>query len=269
MKYCVYVHKDLEGNVFYVGQGTLTRAKRVSSSVYTDSSKSKEYLLKIKELNYNFCSEILFSGLNKESSELLEKEVYDAMSLKFILTNKHRPASVKEMDFNYFDDILYYDPLSPSFLRWKVDRKTGKNHNTYLVRKGCVAGTLNSNGYYIININKKLFLAHRIVYLLQHKSIDSSMVIDHIDQNRQNNNANNLRMVTQRTNTLNSKIRADNSTGFCGISYCKKRDRYKAYITAENNKQINKVFSCRLYGKEDALKMAIAARAKMYAEFHK
>jgi len=260
MKFCVYVHKDVNGNVFYVGQGTSVRAKRLSSKTYIDSSKSKEYLEKIKQLDFNFTSEIIFSNLTKENAECLEKEVYDAMSKIFTLTNKNRPASVKPMEYYYFNSALYYDPTSPSYLRWKTDRRTGKNSNMVIAKKDATAGTLNSTGYYIVSIDKSLFLAHRIVYLLNTGHIDQDMVIDHKDRDRTNNSIENLRAVTQRANTLNSSIRSDSSTDIAGVSFCFKRNRYRAYVTGTNGKQISRSFSCKVYGKEKALQLAILAR---------
>ena len=70
-------------------------------------------------------------------------------------------------------------------------------------------GTINYYGYLVIRINGKHFLKHRIVgYSFLGLNIDNpKQQIDHIDRNRQNNNMNNLRIVSHQENQFNKNAK--------------------------------------------------------------
>lgn len=55
------------------------------------------------------------------------------------------------------------------------------------------------------------------------------LVIDHIDLNKTNNRVENLRIVTNRENCANNKV-SRNKTGFVGVSYIKKINKWIAVI---------------------------------------
>lgn len=61
------------------------------------------------------------------------------------------------------------------------------------------------SGYLRVEIRKKHFLIHRLVYQAwSDEELKDGMVIDHIDANPQNNNIENLRQVTQKENIGNA-----------------------------------------------------------------
>lgn len=76
--------------------------------------------------------------------------------------------------FDYRDGELY----------WKVSRGNG-------MKIGDLAGTVRTDGYRSIQINGKLYLAHRLIFLYHYGYIPKE--IDHIDSNPSNNNISNLR----------------------------------------------------------------------------
>lgn len=57
--------------------------------------------------------------------------------------------------------------------------------------------------------------AHRLIYMLVHGPIDPTMVIDHIDGNRLNNDINNLRVVDTRTNVSNRQCHREGKLPGC------------------------------------------------------
>lgn len=61
------------------------------------------------------------------------------------------------------------------------------------------------SGYYTVHINKKIFYIHRLVFETFNKKIPFNYIIDHIDNNRLNNNLNNLRLFTKKQNANNKK----------------------------------------------------------------
>lgn len=63
-------------------------------------------------------------------------------------------------------------------------------------------------------------------------------IVDHIDRNPLNNTLPNLRICTKQTNAINTAVRVDNRTGYKGVSYHKKGEKFRAYIVI-NGKQIH------------------------------
>ena len=57
--------------------------------------------------------------------------------------------------------------------------------------------------------------------------------IDHIDSNGLNNLTSNIRKVEHYQNIINSRFRADNSSGFRGVSFDKSKGKWVARITTK------------------------------------
>lgn len=73
--------------------------------------------------------------------------------------------------------------------------KVGKSRKSY--------GHLNSQGYYTTQFKRDQFLVHRLVMQAFHQK--SSLHVDHIDGDKENNNLTNLRYTTQSENNKNRK----------------------------------------------------------------
>ena len=99
------------------------------------------------------------------------------------------------------DDIrrcLSYDPETGT-LTWRVTlSSTGK--------VGSIAGCLNALGYRVIRVNRKLYLGHRIAWLLHHGEWPERD-IDHINMDKGDNRLVNLRLATRSQNVANSSSR--------------------------------------------------------------
>lgn len=94
-------------------------------------------------------------------------------------------------------ELYYYDATSPTFLRWNKDIFSGRYHNQKNVSKGNVAGGMGNSGYYQVRVNGRLTLVHRVIWELLNGEIPDGMFIDHIDQDKTNNDISNLRVVTR------------------------------------------------------------------------
>lgn len=161
------------------------------------------------------------------------------------------------MDFsNYF----YYDETSPSGLRWKISRYTGKNYSQEHIKANSQAGSLASNGYWQVSLNYRSYKVHRIIMQLHGAEI-ASKHIDHIDGNRQNNKLHNLRAISPEMNPRNAKRYSTNTSGYTGVSHVAVNGH--GYIRAfwcEEGKVRQKYFSISKLGKEQAVRMALAFR---------
>ena len=109
-------------------------------------------------------------------------------------------------------------------LIWKVS--TGKR-----AKVGNIAGSLGNSGYFQISINKKLYLSHRLIYIWHYGNIESHIHIDHINRIRNDNNIENLRLVTCQENNFNRGM-------VKGYDFHKKTNKFRAQIEI-NNKKIN------------------------------
>ena len=89
--------------------------------------------------------------------------------------------------------------------KFSYDPETGvltHNHSVGGVAKYSEAGTINQKGYRQVCMNKKVFLAHRLIYKLM-TGKDPVEVLDHKDGNRCNNRWENLRPATWQENNWN------------------------------------------------------------------
>lgn len=123
------------------------------------------------------------------------------------------------------DALLSYDPDTGS-IAWR--------HAKFLQKAmtrpaGAEAGGRTLNGYITICIKKKPFYAHRLAWLLTHGEWPSAEV-DHINGDRSDNRAANLRLATQQQNQWNRKVRRDSSSGVKGVRYHKASGRWYASI---------------------------------------
>ncbi len=117
-------------------------------------------------------------------------------------------------------EVVQYDRRLGLFY-WRVS--TGK------ASRGSVAGHTDTNGYTKISIDGVKYFAHRLVWLYVH-GVWPTKNIDHKDLCRSNNKLSNLRDIGQSENGLNGPIRRNNSSGYTGVSYDKRRQRWIAYV---------------------------------------
>jgi len=97
---------------------------------------------------------------------------------------------------------------------------------------GSVAGSLCKNGYVYICINFKKYLAHRLAWVYEYGEVPK--IIDHVNRNKLDNRICNLRNTTSQINNLNTKIHVTNKTGYKGVSFIKRDNKYYASISVNN-----------------------------------
>lgn len=83
---------------------------------------------------------------------------------------------------------------------------------------------------------------HRIVYAWYNKIIPTGMVIDHIDNNKTNNNLDNLRMVTPRENIIKERPEANTKLMKCKLNKDRSfyEDKLKEYTELYEKAKLNK-----------------------------
>lgn len=109
-------------------------------------------------------------------------------------------------------ELLDYNPKTGELV-WKEYRNSQ-------AQKGWVAGCKDAHGYIVVGIDKKLYKAHRLIWLHQTGNWPKGQ-IDHANHNRSDNRWCNLFDVSQRSNTLNrkkSKANTSTQTGLYKVS---------------------------------------------------
>jgi hypothetical protein len=125
-------------------------------------------------------------------------------------------------------EILHYDPESGIF-RW---RKSVAR----CIKPWDVAGT-DVHGYVVIEIKAKPHAAHRLAWLYMTGSLPQVQV-DHEDRVRSNNSWSNLREATHKQNMENKPIYKNNSSGYRGVCWCKRNEKWAAKLS-HNKKNIH------------------------------
>jgi len=100
-------------------------------------------------------------------------------------------------------------------------RKTGRVNEI-----GQVAGCLHkATGYIHVKIKSKLYKAHRLVFFYHNGYLPE--FVDHIDGDKSNNKIENLRSATKSENALNQKIRSTNTSGFKGVKWNSRLNKWQ------------------------------------------
>jgi hypothetical protein len=156
-----------------------------------------------------------------------------------------------ELTQEQLKEILHYDPETGIF-RWRKSVAS-------CVKPWDVAGTKGDKGYIKIHINKKLYRAHRLAWIYMIGEWPK-YEIDHEDRVRSNNSWSNLRDATHKQNMENTSIAKNNTSGFRGVSWDKRKQKWNAY-TKHNKKRIHIGYFDAV---EDAGAAAAAKRAELF-----
>lgn len=95
------------------------------------------------------------------------------------------------------------------------------------IKVGDVAGAKSKDGYVLIRLNGTLYKAHRLAWLYVYGEWPDAEV-DHINGDPGDNRICNLREATRKQNMENVKLSSSNSTGFRGVTFNKRLQKYKA-----------------------------------------
>ncbi|MCK5236058.1 MAG: HNH endonuclease [Deltaproteobacteria bacterium] len=118
--------------------------------------------------------------------------------------------------------ILNYNPETGIFM-WKIS--TNRK-----IKIGDIAGHLDKQeGYIVIWVNKKKYLAHRLAWFYVY-GVWPEKDIDHDDHNRANNAIGNLNNADKQSNAKNMSLRCDNKSGVTGVTWHKETSKWIANI---------------------------------------
>jgi len=105
---------------------------------------------------------------------------------------------------------------------------------------GRLAGSINGNGYYWVEINGTAYAVHRIIWAM-HFGQWPEKQIDHINRNRIDNRLQNLRLVTATENCRNKSRSSANTSGVKGVCWDRASGKWLAQIKVDmKNKNLGR-----------------------------
>ncbi|MEK6879603.1 MAG: HNH endonuclease [Nanoarchaeota archaeon] len=198
---------------------------------------------------------------NKETNVFFNKK------LKKFICNKHNHQMVRKGKIyrsNQEPNLIYFeDNIAKIQIKYKnrifygiIDKEDYEKIKSY-------KWYYNKTGGYIRSQKKengilKRYMIHNII--LKPKK---NLIIDHIDRNPLNNRKKNLRYATYSQNISNSKIAINNTTGYKGLFFNKKNQKWTASIWLH----YTQIFLGSFKDKKDAIKARKEAEIKYFGEF--
>jgi len=150
-------------------------------------------------------------------------------------------------------EVLRYEPETGLFF-WKI--RTSK-----CIKVGDIAGSP-INGYVEIGIDNCSYLAHRLAWFYV-KGEWPELKIDHKDTKKSNNKWDNLREATHGQNVNNCGVRKNNTSGFKGVSFVKKKRKWHSRIMHEGTLYLLGYFDTP----EDARRAYVKKCHELHGEF--
>ena len=171
---------------------------------------------------------------------------------------------VKMLDMSgiKWDEHFEYSVESPSHLIHKTSKGTRK--------AGSSAGSMKkSTGYFTVGFKGKVYQVHRVIWCILHGTVEEGDVVDHIDGNKANNVAHNLRRISWEKNSRNCAMRSDNTSRMTGVHLHLNRGvlYWVARVEDAGRKRLRS-FSCTKHGNDKAYNLACQARIKMIEDLN-
>ena len=113
---------------------------------------------------------------------------------------------------------------------------------------------LKSNGYVH---NGKIHL-HRFIM-----DCPDDMFVDHINRNKLDNRKSNLRICTRQQNNFNRGIRSNNTRGIIGVSFDRRKNKWRARIQVDRREKYLGYFNT----KEEAIQARKNAEIEYFGEY--
>lgn len=114
-----------------------------------------------------------------------------------------------------------------------VKNRWGSSHSKYV--HGCIVKIGdNGNGYKTVKLSKdgkmSTHYVHRLAYTSFKGDIPKDLVIDHINNNKEDNSLSNLQVLTQRKNAEKATLKLSSTTPYTGVYKVKGYNRFSARI---------------------------------------
>lgn len=156
--------------------------------------------------------------------------------------------------------LLFWKPRSPDLFSDTKNRSAEHicaNWNSRYADKEALSA-INEFGYKHGSIFNKSYRAHRVIWAMETGSWPAGL-IDHINGKPADNRLENLREATRSQNGMNRGAQKNSTSGFKGVTYDKKKQRWASAINLMGKKKF-----LGYYDKPQDAHDAYARAAKIY-----
>jgi hypothetical protein len=163
--------------------------------------------------------------------------------------------------YYYYEQAYYIIKLTKD--NWMIAEDCQKTRK--LLKKHC--WSTSTYGYVCTRVDKSTTkLWHQLLF-----KYEDGLMADHINNKRFDNRMDNIRIVTASENSRNRTINSNNTSGKQGVLYfIDKRNGlhyWRVKITDNNGKNIQKQFSIKKLGNEEAKRQAIEYRKQLEIQY--
>lgn len=146
------------------------------------------------------------------------------------------------------------------------DKETGrlynKIHRSSKALIGRESGCLHRTGYIRVCVNKTLYFAHNLIWIMNYGYLPNGM-IDHKNGNKLDNKIENLREANDFENQYNRPAPKDNRSGYKGVSFCRQTGNWQSAIGYNGKRK----HLGRYKTKEEAYEAYCMAAKELHANF--
>jgi hypothetical protein len=162
--------------------------------------------------------------------------------------------------YYYYEQSYYIIKLTKD--KWMIAEDCQKTRK--LLKKYC--WNVGTDGYAHTRVDKSAKSWHQLFF-----NYECGLVSDHINNKKFDNRIDNIRIVTARENSRNKTVRSDNTSGKQGVyqSLDKRTGLHYWMVEIRDNniKKIQKYFSIKKLGNEEAKRQAIECRKSLEIQF--
>lgn len=131
--------------------------------------------------------------------------------------------------FIEISDGLWYEIATG--LPWSSKKLLGRGKGWATDGELKLLKSKNTGGYYVVKINRKVKLWHRLVYEHFNGPLSPGIDVDHINNKREDNRESNLQLLSHKSNSRYSLKSKRNTSGFAGVTWHKRDKKWQAQIT--------------------------------------
>lgn len=150
---------------------------------------------------------------------------------------------------------LLYRPIQGDFIWLNPSKYHSKLHGT-------IAGSLDAKGYVRVKIDGKPYLAHRLAWFYMTGAWPKKQ-LDHRNKVKNDNSWLNLREADDSDQNGNKDLRINNTSGFRGVYYMKRRNVWIAQLCTKPYKYLGSYQT-----KEEAAEKYKEAAKEYFGEFY-
>jgi hypothetical protein len=162
--------------------------------------------------------------------------------------------------YYYYEQSYYIIKLTKD--KWMIAEDCQKTRKLLKMHCWCT----DKDGYARTNVDKATKFWHKLFF-----KYEEGLVADHINNKRFDNRLDNIRIVTTSENNRNKTISSNNTSGKQGIyNYTDKKTGlhyWRVDIIDNNGKRIQKQFSIKKLGNEEAKRQAIEIRKQLEIQY--